>query len=123
MPEAEVQRVPTIIWLITSGGWIPLTLGIILAAIAIVVAIRPHRTAARSLALLSLLPSIVGIFLVYSAAQDYSDMAVSPNAPRPDDFARVTGHAMSASFCGLLGTMLAVSTSVLAMRRADRIDR
>jgi purine-cytosine permease-like protein len=118
MPEAQPQQIPTIVWLLKSGGVAPLALGLILAVIGIVLVIRPNRTASAILAFLSLLPAIFGLIVVYSAAADYAQMAVSPTPPKPAEFAAITGRAMSYSFCGLLGTILPVFIVVLALSRA-----
>ncbi len=119
MPEAQSQQIPTILWLLKSGGFAPLALGLILSVIGIVLVIRPNRTASTILAFLSLLPGILGLIFVYSAATDYAEMAVSPRVPKPADFAAITGRAMSFSFCGLLGTILPIFVAVLALSRAS----
>ena len=118
MPDEELQQIPTILWLLKSGGIAPLALGLLLAAIGIVFLIRPNRMASTILAFASLLPALVGLIVVYSAAADCAEMAVSPTAPKPAEFAAIIGRAMSNSFCALLGTLLPVFFAVLAMLRA-----
>ena len=120
MPESQPQQISTIVWLLQSGGIAPLALGLILAFVGIVFVIRPNRTWSMTLAFLSLLPAIVGLIVVYSAAADYAEMARSPNAPRPAEFARLTGRAMGSSFCGLLGTILPVFVAILALARTAK---
>ena len=118
MPVAQPQQIPTIVWLLNSGGFAPLAFGLVLAIIGIVLIIRPNRMASAILAFVSLLPAIVGLIVVYAAAANFAEMAVSPTPPKPAEFAALTGRAMSSSFCGLLGTILPVFTAVLALSRA-----
>lgn len=115
MPDAP--QIQLIVWLLKSGGFTPLALGLVLAAIGIVLLNRPNRTASTILAFLSLLPAFVGLIVVYSAAVDFAEMATSPNLPKPSEYAHIIGHAMSNSFCGLLGTILPVFFAVLALSR------
>jgi hypothetical protein len=120
MPEAQPHQIPTIVWLLQSGGLAPLAFGVILAVVGIVFVIRPNRTGSLVFAVISLLPAIFGLVVVYSAAADYVEMAPSATAPKPAELARITGQAMGSSFFGLLGTIIPVFVAVLALSRAAR---
>ena len=120
MSEAQPQSIPTILWLLQSGGVALLALGLVLALIGIVLVIRPNRTASTLLAFLSLLPAALGLIVIYSAAATYGEMARSPSPPRPAEFAAVTCRAMSYSFCGLLGAILPLFVAVLALLRGSK---
>ena len=95
MPEAETQQIPTIIWLLQSGGWAPLAWGFIVALIGIVPIVRPKLNASIFVGILSLTPLIIGLFTVYFAASEFAEMAASTTPPKPAEFAEVTGRAMS----------------------------
>jgi hypothetical protein len=117
MYESNVQS-SVLVWLVRSGGWPLLLLGLVFAAVGVLLmVIRPSRVAVVVHALLSLLPALIGLFAVYAAASDYSGLASSPSPPKPTEFAEVTGRAMSFSFFGLLGTLLASFFAVLALSR------
>jgi hypothetical protein len=123
MPEAQPQQIPTIGWLLQSGGLAPLAFGLILAVVGLIFVIRPNRTAGLMIAVLSLLPAIFGLVVVYSAAVDYVEMAASPRVPKPSEFAEITGRAMGSSFCALLGTIVPLFVAVLAQSRAYNTER
>lgn len=120
MPEAEPHQVSTIVWLLQSGGFVPLVVGLVVALIGIVPLIRPSAAAAAFVGLLALLPAIFGLISVYYAASEYAEMAASPIPPKPAEFAAITGRAMSSSFCALLGTLLAVVVALMAMWRSGK---
>ncbi len=118
MPEPHTQQVPTLVWLLQSGGLAPLALGLVLAAIAIIFVVRPNRKASLILAFLALLPAIFALVVVYSATAEFNEMAMSPTPPQPAEFARITSRAMGSSFCGLLGTVLPAFVALLGLLRA-----
>ena len=119
MPEAQPpQQTSTIVWLLQSGDHAALVLGLTLSLVGIVLVRRPNRKASIVLAFLSLLPGIVGLFAVYSAASDYSDLAVSQRAPEPLEFLEITRRAMGSSFCGVIGTLIPIFIAVLALSRS-----
>jgi len=120
VPEVEPPQIPTIIWLLQSGGLAPLAMGFVVAVLGIFFVIRPNHTASMILAFLSLLPAVFGLVAVYSAATAYGDMAKLPTMPKPSEFATLTGQAMGSSFCGLLGTILPIFVAILAMSRSSK---
>lgn len=120
MPEGELQKIPTIVWLLQSGGFWLLVWGFIIALFGIKPLIRPNVAGTAIVGFLSLLPAIFGLVAVYSAAAEYAEMAASPMPPKPVEFAAITGRAMSYSFCALLGTLLGVSVAVAAMWRSGK---
>lgn len=123
MLEAQPQQIPTIVWLLQSGGIVPLAFGLILLLFAIVYGIWPNRTASMILVFMSMFPAIIGLGVVYSTAAEYVEMTASPVAPKPAELATLTARAMGSSFSGLLGTILPVFTAFLALARtARRVD-
>jgi hypothetical protein len=120
MPDAQLQQVPTIVWLLHSGGVLPLAVGLTLAVIAVFFVIKPSRAASNALAFLSIFPAIISLVVVYSAAVDFADLAASPQARKPAEFAMITGRAMGSSFSGLVATILSMFTASLAVARSPR---
>ena len=120
MSEVQPRSIPTLLWLLQSGGFALLALGFFVALIGIVLVIRPNRTATTAMAFLSLIPAILGLILIYSAATAYCEMAASPTPPKPAEFSAVTGRAMSYSFCGLLGATLPIFVACLALLRGSK---
>lgn len=120
MPEFQPQQTSTIVWLLLSGGIVPLAFGLTLALFAIVFVIWPNRTASMIVAFLSMFPAIIGLIVVYSAAAEYTELTASPLAPKPAEIATLTARAMGSSFNGLLGTILPVFTALLALVRTAR---
>jgi hypothetical protein len=118
VPDVEPQQISTLVWLFRSGGLVLLVWGIISALLAIVPVVRPNRKASLIVGLLALLPVIAALFSVYFAAAEYASMAAAPVPPKPTEFAQVTGLAMSRSFFGLLGSLLAMSTALVAIVRS-----
>lgn len=98
----------------------PLTLGSIVAVVGVICVVKPSRLASLIVALLSLLPAVCGMVVVYAAAVDYAQVAASPTPPKPAEFARLTGRAMGSSFFGLLGTVVPMFVAVLALSRAGK---
>lgn len=115
MPDIQPQPYPMLLLFLTSGGFAPLGLGAILAAIGIVLVIRPMRTASTILAFLSIVPAIVALPGLYFAATDFLGL---PYAAKPSYIEDVAVRALSYGVCGLLGTILSVVSAVLALLRA-----
>ena len=118
MPDAEPQQISTLVWLFRSGGLVLLAWGVITALLAVIPVIWPNRKASLFVAVLALLPSVAGVISVYFAADAYIDMVAAPLPPKPTQFAQLTGSAMSRSFCGLLGSLFAMSVALLAIVRS-----
>ncbi|KAA5543147.1 hypothetical protein FYK55_12755 [Roseiconus nitratireducens] len=123
MPDAQYEQTNTFFWLLSAGGLPLLGLGLLLAAIGIVLIIWPLRRASFVLVLLSILPAVLGLITVYSAAVDYGEMAGLSTPPKPAEFAAATSRAMSSSFFGLLGTIVALIPSLAAVARATNPAR
>ena len=106
--------------LLQSGAVEPLALGLVLFAAGIVLIVRPNRRVSTVVAILSLLPAVIGLIIVCTAAVDYTILAQSKTSPRPSEFAEYTVRAFSSSFGGVLGTLLSVPVSLAALLRAGQ---
>ena len=119
MQEAQPQQTLVIVWLLNSGGFSLLVLGLMFAVAGIVLLIWPSRALSMILAFLSTLPAVIALIAVYTASSKYAEMASASTAPKPAEFAAITGKALSFGFCGLLGTLLSTIFAVLALARAN----
>lgn len=117
MTEFPAQQIPTIAWLVQSGGAWLLVWGLVVAVAGIRSLIRPQSSVLVTLGLLSLLPAIFGTVVVYFVANEYAEMAAASAPPKPSEFAALTARAMSYSFCSLLGTFVGSLMSLAAMAR------
>ncbi|MAG94334.1 MAG: hypothetical protein CMJ48_11360 [Planctomycetaceae bacterium] len=117
-PEAELQQVSNIAFLLRAGGIPFLALGLFLCIFGVVLAARPtNRVAITVYAFLSLLPGLFAMFAVYAACGEFGDMAVSPGPTKPSVIVSVAGRAMSYGFFGLLGTILPTILAIIAFAR------
>ena len=120
MQEVQPQIFPILAELLKSGGLVLLTLGFILAAIGIVALIQPKRTPSTILAFLSLLPSVLGLVAVYSAAIDLHQLYGLQSSPKPSHIGEIASRALSYGFCGFLGTIVPMAFAILALLRAQK---
>ncbi len=120
MQEVQPSVQPLIVFLLTGGGFPLLAWGLAVAAVGLVLLFRPSRNAGIVVLVLALVPALLGLIAVYSAAGDYTQLAVASEPPKPSEFASVTGRALSHAFCGLLGTFAGGLVGVLALGRACR---
>ena len=87
-----LHKIPTIVWLLQSGGFSLLIWGLIVALFGIKPLIRPNVAGSAIVGFLSLLPAIFGLTAVYSAAAEFGEMVSSPMPPKPAEIAAITGR-------------------------------
>ena len=118
--ETEIQQVSAFVFLLKSGGITFLLLGLIMAAVGVVLAVRrTSRMTAVLFACISPLPGILALLAAYAAFRQFSDIASSPEPPKPSDLARSISYGMSAGFFGILGTVASMASAIAAFARAE----
>ena len=80
-------------------------------------AVQSEEALRLAKAVLSFLPGIFAMVGICTASQRFTEMATSPNPPKPAEFAAVTGAAMSYGFLGIASTIVPVMLGLLAFRR------
>lgn len=116
--EEAVQSISMVAFLLRAG-WLPiLSSGLVFSVWGIINLVRsssPHQVLLQSL--FSLLPGIMGIIAIYSAYVDLARMATMTTAPKPTEFASVTGSAVSSGIFGIAGSIIPLTLGVFAMWR------
>jgi len=118
MPRAIPIEISTFRWLLTSGGLPLLVTGLVLANLALYCWFFPHRKLSLLTAIFSVVPALLGIIIVFLAAMDFQSLASASTAPKPRVIAELVGRTFSYAFCGLLGSAIAMPTSIAALRRS-----
>ena len=122
-PEAEVQQISTIMWLLKAGGFPFLLLGLIVAAIGLFLAWRrTSRMTCILFAGISILPGLLTLLAIYAAFKQFGELAASPEVPKPSDLARVISYGTSAGFFGILGTMVSMTSAIAAFARSRDVE-
>ncbi|MCG6157341.1 hypothetical protein [Rubinisphaera margarita] len=114
----QVQQLNPVVWLIMSGGAPLLVAGGVLAFLALILCILPHRKLAVLMLCLSLGPAMLSIAAVYTGATEYIALAASPEPPKPAVLGQVVGTTLSYAFCGLVGTVLPSICSIVSLVRS-----
>jgi hypothetical protein len=71
-------------------------------------------------------PAILGVAGLWSSYQQWVEMTLSPQAPRPHELAQVVSFAMACGLFGPLATVIPAFIGVLALARATpphRVER
>ena len=116
--DQTVQVLTPLRFLLTSGGTVLLAFGFVSFIWGVVNLVRPAKPQSVLMqCLLSLVPGIVAMVMIYAASATFCAMAVAETPPKPADFAAVAGSAMSAGFLGLASSVLPVFLGLCAFWR------
>ena len=115
-----MQQVTTIGWLFQTASLVPAAIGFAAAAMGLFFFVRPSRRGSLIAGFLSLMPALLGMFIVYSAAKEFVELGRADVIPKPSEFAEAAGRGIGTGLFSLLGTSIALYVSLLALLRSHK---
>ncbi|WP_442511915.1 hypothetical protein SH528x_003665 [Novipirellula sp. SH528] len=116
--EGVQQTIHPLVFLFTGAGWPLLAFGLVFSILGLWnLYCGKHPTMVFVHSLLSLLPAMIAIVGIYISYNDFAELGSSSTAPKPSEFARIVGNAMSIGFCGLVSTVPPVALGIIGLWR------
>ncbi len=119
--QQNPQSVSSLLLLFTAGGWLYVAFAIATTIWGLVNLLRRSgATAIYSQMLVSVIPSLIAVFAIYSTYSDFRLIASSQQTPKPASIAEVCTRGMAHGLWGILATLVPLMLGLFTAWRVHR---